>query len=251
MTSKWVVCSHPRSNAELRLLCFPHAGGSSRVFHKWHEQLPETVEVCAIELPGRGRRLFETPFTNVDSLLPVLGAELLPFLDIPFVCFGHSLGAWIAFEFCRWLRETPQQTLQQTPQHLFVGASRAPHLPPDSPPIRDLPDLEFIAKLRRYSGTPEAIFNNPELMTLMIPALKGDFSLLETYQYRSGPPLDCPITCFWGKEDAIANQIDVAAWQQHTHTFRLEAVPGHHFFTHDPLFPQKLFSRNDVKLTPR
>ena len=242
MTSKWVVCPHPRSKPKLRLLCFPHAGGSARVFHKWSGQLPSTVEVCAIELPGRGSRLFETPFTSVDSLLPALGAELLPFLDIPFSCFGHSLGAWIAFECCRWLRKTTQQT----PQHLWAAASRAPQLPPDSDPIRDLPDLEFISKLRRYGGTPEEIFSNPELMTLMIPSLKGDFSLLETYQYRPGAPLDCPITCFWGQDDAIANQTDVAAWQQHTHTFRLEAVSGHHFFPHDLLFPQRLFAESSV-----
>lgn len=242
MTSKWVVCSHPRSNPKLRLLCFPHAGGSARIFHTWSERLPSMVEVCAVELPGRGSRLFEIPFTSVDSLLPALGAELLPFLDIPFACFGHSLGARIAFEFCRWLREATQLT----PQHFWAAGARAPHLPPDTPPIHDLPDLDFISKLRRYDGTPEEIFNNPELMTLMIPALKADFSLLETYQYRPGDQLDCPITCFWGQQDAIANQADVAAWRQHTDTFRLEAVSGHHFFTHDPLFPKRLFSKSPV-----
>ena len=239
MTNKWVVCAHPRSHPKLRLLCFAHAGGSARVFHKWSELLPSTVEICALELPGRGRRLFETPFTDIDLLLPVLGPELLPFLDIPFACFGHSLGARVAFEVCRWLRETAQLT----PQHLWAAAARAPHLPPDVPPIHGLPDADFIFKLRRYSGTPEEVLNNPELMTLMLPALKADFSLLETYQYRPAPQLACPITCFWGKQDEVAIQADVAAWQQHTDMFSLEAVPGNHFFTHDPLFPQRLLPK--------
>ncbi|NEZ55853.1 thioesterase [Leptolyngbyaceae cyanobacterium CCMR0081] len=239
LMNKWMVCFHPRSHPKLRLLCFPHAGGSARVFHKWSELLPSTVEVCALELPGRGKRLLETPFTNIDLLLSALGPELLPFLDVPFACFGHSLGARIAFEFCRWL----QETVQLTPQHLWAAAARAPHLPPDTKPIHGLPDPDFIVELRRYSGTSEEVLNNPELMGLMLPALKADFSLLETYQYRPSAPLDCPITCFWGQWDDIAIQADVAAWQQHTNTFSLEPVPGNHFFPHDPLFPKRLLSK--------
>ena len=106
-----------------------------------------------------------------------------------------------------------------------------------------MPDLDFIIELRRYSGTPEEVLNNPEFMTLMLPALKADFALLETYQYRPGAQLDCPITCFWGEQDEIAIQADVAAWQQHTNTFNLESVPGNHFFTHDYLFPKRLLSK--------
>ena len=235
---KWVVCSHPRPNPKLRLLCFSHAGGAARVFHNWAELLPPTVEICAIELPGRGRRLSETPFTNIDLLLQALGPELLPILDIPFACFGHSLGAWIAFELCRWL----QQNGQLTPRHLWIAAARAPHLPSEISPICDLSDSNFIVELRRGGGTSEKVLNNPELMTLMLPTLKADFSLLETYRYQPGAQLTCPITCFWGKQDARVNKADVAAWRQHTDTFTLEAIPGDHFFVHNPLFPKNLLS---------
>ncbi|NEP59406.1 MAG: alpha/beta fold hydrolase, partial [Symploca sp. SIO2G7] len=235
---KWIVCSHPRPNPKLRLLCFSHAGGAARVFHNWAELLPPTVEICAIELPGRGRRLSETPFTNIDLLLQALGPELLPILDIPFACFGHSLGAWIAFELCRWL----QQNVQLTPRHLWIAAARAPHLPSEISPIYDLPDSNFIVELRRCGGTSEEVLNNPELMTLMIPTLKADFSLLETYRYQPGAQLTCPITCFWGKQDARVNKADIAAWRQHTDTFTLEAIPGDHFFVHNPLFPKSLLS---------
>ena len=238
-TNKWVICFHPRPHPKLRLLCFPHAGGSARVFYNWAKLLPPAVEVCAIELPGRGRRLSETPFTNIDSLLQALGPELLPVLDIPFACFGHSLGAWIAFEFCRWL----QQRVQVTPCHLWVAAARAPHLPANKPQIYDLSDPDFIVGLRRCGGTSEKVLNNWELMNLMLPALRADFSLLETYQYKFGNKLDCPITCFWGQQDTNANRVDVAAWQQHTDTFTLEAIPGDHFFTHNLLFLQRLSSR--------
>lgn len=238
MVSKWVVCSHPRSDPKLRLLCFPHAGGSARVFYDWAKLLPSTIEVCAIELPGRGRRLFETPFSNIDLLLTVLGPELLSFLDIPFACFGHSLGARIAFESCRWLHEMAQLT----PQHFWVAAARAPHLPPNRPPIHALPDSDFIFELRQYSGTPDDVLNNSEIMALMLPALRADFSLLETYKYRPSNQFNFPITCFWGQQDDIAPQLDVAAWQQYTNAFSLESVSGGHFFPHESMFPQRLLS---------
>ena len=239
MVNKWVVCSHPRPYPKLRLLCFSHAGGSARVFHDWAELLPPTVEVCAIELPGRGMRLSETPFTSIDLLLQALGSELLPILDIPFACFGHSLGAWIAFEFCRWL----WQNVQLTPRHLWIAAARAPHISSNNSPISNLPDSNFIVELQRCGGTSEEVLSNPELMTLMLPALKADFSLLETYRYQPGTRLACPITCFWGQQDTKVNRADIADWQQHTDTFTLEAVPGDHFFVHNPLFPQRLLSK--------
>mgnify|MGYP001791291169 CR=1 FL=1 len=242
---KWIVCSHPKPHSQLRLLCFPHAGGSARIFHDWPELLPSTVEVCAVELPGRGKRLFETPYTSIDSLIPVLGPALVPFLDIPFACFGHSLGARIAFEVCRWL----QQTVQLTPLHLWTAAARAPHLPPDRPPIHGLSNANFIVELRQYNGTPESVLKNPEMMELMLPMLKADFSLLETYQYRSDTSLTCPVTCFWGEQDEIAKQVDVAAWRKHTSKFTLEAVPGDHFFINHPMFPQRLLSQL-IKLIP-
>ncbi|NEZ61090.1 thioesterase II family protein [Adonisia turfae] len=236
---KWIVCPQPKPSPKLRLLCFPHAGGSARVFYDWPELLPSAVEVCAVELPGRGKRLFETPYTDIISLLQILGPELVPFLDVPFACFGHSLGARIAFEFSRW----SQQTVQLTPRHLWAAAARAPHLPPDREPIHDLPSADFILELQGYNGTPESVLKNPELMELMLPMLKADFSLLETYQYQPKAQLACPITCFWGEQDEIANHTDVAAWQQHTNIFTFEAVPGDHFFANHPMFPQRLLAK--------
>lgn len=235
MTS-WLVCPQKQAQPQLRLFCFAYAGGSAWVFRPWAKQLPDSIEVLAVELPGRGKRLPETPLTDLWLLIETLGPQLLPYLDLPFAFFGHSLGALVAFELCRWLR----QTVQLLPAHLWVSAARAPHLPVEPPLMHTLPAADFISRLQRYQGTPIGVLNNAELMALMLPTLRADFTLLETYRYQPGAPLNCPITGLWGQQDTIVSRADVAAWQVHTLKFELTAIAGDHFFIQQPLFIQKL-----------
>src|SRR3982750_485989 len=96
--SAWFSRSVPRIDASVRLFCFPYAGGGTSIFHSWPGKLPPGVEVCAIQLPGRGRRLWEKPFSQMPALVSALTQELSDFLDRPFAFFGHSMGALIAFE---------------------------------------------------------------------------------------------------------------------------------------------------------
>jgi medium-chain acyl-[acyl-carrier-protein] hydrolase len=207
------------------------------VFRNWTPSLPPSVEVYAVELPGRGKRIMEPPFTQLDPLVQTLAQELAPHLHKPFMCFGHSLGGLIAFELSRLLH----QNYQLKPTHLWVSATRAPHLRAPTPPIHALPDADFIAELRRYNGTPITVLNNAELMALMLPTLRADFSVLETYHSQSENPTEFPITAFWGEQDAIVSQDEVAAWQAYTTTtFSLQPLPGDHFFVHQPLLLQRL-----------
>ena len=237
MTS-WLVCPKPRSNPKLRLLCFAYAGGSAWIFRTWAEQLPATVELCAIELPGRGKRMTEPALTTVAAIIETLGPELRPYLNLPFACFGHSLGALIAFELCRWLR----RTVQLTPDHLWVSAAQAPQLPIEKAPMHTLPDAAFINELKHYQGTPDSILNHAEMMSLVLPILRADFTVLETYRYQPGAAIGCPITGFWGQQDSIVSQEHVAAWNIHTQGFSLEAIDGDHFFIQQPTFSQRLVS---------
>lgn len=237
--SQWIVCPLPRAQPRLRLFCCAYAGGSAWVFRTWAEQLPITVEVCAVELPGRGKRLIEPALTDMFSLIQALGPELLPYLDRPFACFGHSLGALVVFELCRWLR----RTVQLTPTLFWASAARAPQLSANKSPIHTLPDPDFITALRRYNGTPTNVLNNAELMALMLPTLRADFSVLETYQYQPSALLTYPIIGLWGQQDTIVSQAEVAAWQAHASSFSIESIPGNHFFMQQPWFPQKLLPR--------
>lgn len=234
--SSWIVCPRPRSQPKLRLFCFAYAGGSAWIFRTWAQQLPDSIEVCAIELPGRGKRMAEPTIKSVTSIIENLGPELLPYLNLPFACFGHSLGALVAFEICRWLRHS----VQLTPCHIWVSAAQAPQLPAEKAPIHTLPDTDFINELKHYKGTPESILNNAEMMALVLPIIRADFTVLETYQYQPSALLTCPITGFWGQQDTIVNEVQVAAWNIHTQDFCLKAIDGDHFFLQQPSFPRKL-----------
>ncbi|ESA31973.1 microcystin synthetase-associated thioesterase [Leptolyngbya sp. Heron Island J] len=217
-------------------MCFAYAGGSAWIFRTWAKQLPNTIELCAIELPGRGKRIAEPALKQVSSIVENLGPELLPYLNVPFACFGHSLGALVAFELCRWLR----YTTQLNPYHFWVSAAQAPHLPATVSPMHTLPETEFINELKRYKGTPTSILNNAEMMALVLPTLRADFTVLETYHYQPSEPLNCPITGFWGQQDTIISQSEVAAWHIHTQDFSLKAIDGDHFFMQQPSFIKRL-----------
>jgi surfactin synthase thioesterase subunit len=131
----------PRNDVRMttRLFCFPYAGGSAAIFREWPREFPESVQVCNVELPGRGRRLFEPPFTSMGPLVEEAARALADYLDRPFAIFGHSLGALVAFELARYLRVA----CGARPTHLFLSATRAPQtIRPESTKY-DLPVATF------------------------------------------------------------------------------------------------------------
>lgn len=223
----WITCRKPSPQARLRLFCFPYAGGGVSIFRAWPEGLPAHVEVCPVQFPGRGTRLAEPPFTRLPSLVQALAEALCPFLDKPFAFFGHSLGALVSFELARQLR----RSYAATPVRLFISADRAPQIPRRDPPIHSLPEREFLVELRRLKGTPREVFEDEELMQVMIPVLRADFAAYETYGYTTEPPLDCPISAFGGLQDQRVRRGDLEAWRDQTSVFfSLRMFPGDHFF---------------------
>ncbi|NOK60048.1 MAG: thioesterase [Chloroflexi bacterium AL-W] len=223
----WLFLPKPNPYASLRMFCFSHAGSDAFAFKLWPDILPSQVELCAVQLPGRTNRLHEPAFTNMSALLDALLTALLEMLDRPFVVYGHSLGALIGFEFVRHLR----QQSNRHPLHLFVSGRRAPHLPSRMVSMAHLPHDDFITELRKLNGTPEAILEHPELVQMLVPLLRSDLSLHETYTYTTQEPLDCPISAFGGLEDPRAYQSEIAEWESYTKsTFTIRMFPGDHFF---------------------
>ncbi len=213
----------------MRLFCFPYAGGGARLFHEWPGALPANVEVCSIHLPGRGRRLLESPFTDMRPLTQAIGRALLPYLDKPFAFFGHSMGALISFEVIRHLRKKGGAQ----PECYFASGHAAPQISGLHPPANALQDSDLINRLERLNGTPVELLRNPVLMKLLLPTLRADFALCETYTYVDEPPLGCPITSFGGLQDPVVLPEHLRAWrEQSVGTFSLRMLPGDHFFMH-------------------
>jgi medium-chain acyl-[acyl-carrier-protein] hydrolase len=216
--------------AKVRLFCFPYAGGTARIYRNWHDWMAPDTEVVAVELPGRGINPSGPPLDRMEVLIERLLAAMDPLLDRPFGLFGHSMGALVAFELSRVLAARGYPA----PLHLFVSAIEAPHAPSKGTTLHDLPDPEFIAALGHLNGAAASALANPELLQILMPVLRADFRLAETYRYPGGAPLGHPITVFGGLDDAAAPPQSLAKWQQLTRDrCVVRLLAGDHFFIHD------------------
>lgn len=231
--NRWLACPKPNPQASLRLFCFPYSGASASAFYSWVNSLPPAIEVCPVELPGRGARLMEPLCAQLPPLIEATAEGLLPALDKPFALFGHSMGALVSFELARHLR----RRYKIEPVHLFVSGHGAPQLPDDEPPIHALPEAEFIARVRGLNGTPDEIWQHPELRDLLIPILRADFSVCETYQFYPDEPLRHPISALAGLDDPYVSREQMEGWrEQTTGAFSVRMFPGDHFYLHADRF---------------
>ena len=210
----------------MRLFCIPYAGGGPSVFRTWSMHVPAHVEVCAVHFPGRETRINEPAIDDWMCLVRELSDAIAPYLDRPYALFGHSLGGLICFELAREVR----RRFDVEPIHLFVSGSAAPQLP-DTDPMSDLPEAEFLDRVREMKGTPPEVMRHPELRTLIVPILRADFSLRDTYQYRVESPLACPISAFGGMHDDGVGYDELEGWHEHTSArFQVRLFQGDHFF---------------------
>ncbi|HKR64418.1 MAG TPA: alpha/beta fold hydrolase [Thermoanaerobaculia bacterium] len=220
----WFLVPRPLAEPRKRLFCFPHAGASATAFHSWSRLLPADMELRALQLPGRTYRFSEPNIVDMGELLDRAHEAIAPFLDRPFLFFGHSMGALIAFELARRVRSAPLE-------HLVVSGRRAPQLPTGVPPLHQLDDATFRNELERIFGMPRALLDDPALMAPAMPALRADFAAMEGWSYAPAAPLDVRMTALGGREDLGLRPGDIEAWQeQTTGRFASRWFDGAHFF---------------------
>jgi medium-chain acyl-[acyl-carrier-protein] hydrolase len=210
----------------VRLLCFPYAGGGDSIFRSWQQILSDMVEVCPVQLPGRDSRITEPLCTEINQLVRDMGQALAPYLNKPFALFGHSMGALIAFELARYVRKE----YSAQPLHLFASGRCSPQITNEPFDLKQF-DSELPEMLRRGNGTPEEVLEDPELMELVLPVLRSDWTLCKSYIFTSEPPFSFPITAFGGLEDHGVPRRYIEGWREHTTgPFVLRMLPGNHFF---------------------
>jgi surfactin synthase thioesterase subunit len=179
--------------------------------------------------------------------MEALGAVLLPYLDRPYALFGHSMGGLLGFELIRHLRRLGALA----PLCFFVSACRAPHLPRRARPIHELPDAALLDSLRRLRGTPTRVLQDEELRRLVLPALRADFALIETYTFTPGGRLECPLVVFGGLQDETVPLPELAGWSDLAgRECTLRMLPGHHFFLHEPGARATLLQAIGLALAP-
>jgi surfactin synthase thioesterase subunit len=211
----------------IRLFCFPHAGGGASIFRPWLNELGPGVAVYPLQLPGREGRWLEPPVTRMSALIPQLYQALRPVLRPPFAFFGHSMGAFIAFELARQLR----REYQPGPAALIVSAARAPQIPDPDPPVHRMAPDELLEHFKRLDSIPQELLDHPEVVSLLLPTLRADMELCETYFYAPEPPLSCSIAAYSGDHDCRAPREHLNAWGSQTGSeFRMRFFPGDHFY---------------------
>lgn len=228
--ARWLYRPRPVERPCQRLFCFPYAGGSPLLFRRWPTWLAEDIEVCAIVLPGRASRVDEPPSHDLLSLSRDIAGVIERYCDVPFAFFGHSLGAVLAFEVTRVLRERGVMA----PTQLLVSARQAPeHAVSEFSALPAMSDAAILARLARLGGTPAEVLGNEQLMALLLPALKADFMALDHWHYRAQQPLRVPITAIAGSEDRSVCVDSVRRWSSHTTgEFQFHLLQGDHFFIH-------------------
>ena len=228
VVGRWLYRPAPRRRPFVRLFCFPYAGVGASVFHQWSAGLPIEIDVCAVQLPGRTVRLSEQPVASIPVLVDGISTAIAPYSDIPFVFFGHSMGATLAAEVTRELarRGAP------LPHCLIVSARRPPHMADPLSPLRNLSDKEFVEEImRRYGGIPPEILREKDVLALLLPALRADVAALETFRPVRPTPLSCPIVAFGGSSDGLTPMAHLEAWRaETTSNFEICVFPGGHFY---------------------
>ena len=215
---------HP-SDAEVRLVCFPHAGGAASYYFPVSRQLSSVADVLAVQYPGRQERRREPGLRSVAQLADLLAEELRPWTDRPLAFFGHSMGALLGYEVARRLEQTGVRLLV-----LFASGRGAPSCRRDEGVhLRD--DRGLVDKVRELGGTNSTLLDDPEMMEVLLPAIRADYEAVETYRHVPGPPLSCPVVAFTGDADPQVTLAEAERWREHTSAgFELHTYPGGHFY---------------------
>jgi acyl transferase domain-containing protein/surfactin synthase thioesterase subunit len=247
----WLVFPRPNAEARMRLFCFPFAGGGAATFRPWADRLDPSIEVVAIEPPGRQTRIDEAPIRDMETFVGDLVPELLPFLDKPFAVYGHCLGALTLFETVRELHRQDREA----PVHIFVSGARTPDelhrqqnfeltllvrlcgLPNYDifTPVHRQSDDVFAEVLREFKVlATESLLSDPELRRLILPVIRAEFEMSSNYRYTPDVTLDAPITCLTGLRDTYVTADNAAAWGRFTTgRFELITVETDHFLVVD------------------
>ncbi len=221
--ARWTTGRQPKRWASARLLCLPFAGGTSSAFNPWRACMPASIELCPIQLPGRQNRLAESPPEDLISLAETLSDVLQPLFDLPFAIFGHSMGALLGYELARRLRSRAGLS----PAHLIVSGSEAPQVPGAGRHLEGVGDDELVER----AEIPGEIRENPEVLALVLPALRADIMMCARYVYEPGGVLDCPVSALGGHRDPQVPTTSLDKWQIHTTgAFERRVFPGEHLY---------------------
>lgn len=226
--SSWIRRYVPCEASDIRLVCFPHAGGSASYYYWLARALAPKIEVLALQYPGRQDRRLEKCIESIPEMADAVVKEIQG-VSYPYAFFGHSMGAALAFEVSLRL----QALGEKQPARLFLSGRRGPTCArSDRIHLRD--DAGLLEEIVRLGGTDPRVLEDDELVASMLTMIRSDYKAAETHAYTPGPRLDCPITTLVGDADPHASTSEASTWtDQSTAAFDMQVFPGGHFYLTD------------------
>lgn len=207
------------------VLLFPHAGGAATYFRPFASHFTEDLDVSAIQYPGRQERRREPFVTTIEGLADQVIHELRPLLGTPLLLFGHSMGAAVAYEVARRLEGRGHQ-----PRGLIVSGRRAPSMTRDEAVHRGT-DEEVLAEIARLDGTSRRLLNEPDVVRMVMPAIRNDYRAIEQYRPVPASAIEAPVLCLTGDDDPQVTRAEAESWEKHTTSgFRNRSFTGGHFY---------------------
>jgi pyochelin biosynthesis protein PchC len=225
----WIRRYRPAPDSPVQLVCFPHAGGSASFFFPVAKALAPAIDVAAVQYPGRQDRRSEPNIDNIPDLADAIFPAVRPLADRPLAFFGHSMGAVLAYEVALRLERdgAPPPTL------MYASGRRAPSRYRDES-VHTRDDAGIVAELRKLSGTDADLLGDPETLEMILPAVRADYTAVETYRHTPDLTVSCPIVAIIGDSDPRVTAEEAKAWGEHTTgPFDLRTLPGGHFYLVD------------------
>lgn len=204
-------CSNPGLRASRRLICLPHAGGTAHTYRTWPAYLPLDLGVYSVQYPGRQDRYGEPPADAIEDMADEIASAVEPFTGDPLVIFGHSMGAYVAYEVTAALerRHGPVVDL------LVVSGVIAPHHKSPSE-VHRLGDPEFAAEVARDNASFGELLASPDLVQVLLPMIRDDYRLFERYQPGDPPVLHTRVLATGGTEDPDVDHAGLTLWGELT-----------------------------------
>jgi surfactin synthase thioesterase subunit len=216
------------------LICFHHAGGGSASFHPLRRALSgmgAEARMTTVTLPGRESRRAEPRHVDAESCVAALADELDGQLTRPHVLLGHSMGALLAYA----LAQQRISRGQRPPEAVVVAACRAPQRPAPVQDLRLIDDHQLATQLASYGGLPTELLDRPEWLALLMPTVRDDLRIVQSFRSPDQPPLPCPLHIFGGYRDPLVPPDALAAWSTlSTQPRPVRLFSGGHFLFRAP-----------------